>query len=87
MTRLEVLSDQKTSCDTCDAPLGPIIFTRSDIEGVFCSELCRDGEQPIAVSVDRRDRRGAIPANINQPAAKRRARAEHHRTVRLRRKK
>jgi hypothetical protein len=87
MTRLEVLSDQKISCDTCDAPLGPITYVRQDIEGVFCSEDCRDGEEEVSVSVDRRDRRGAIPANINQTAAKKRARAEHHRTVRLRRKK
>jgi len=33
----------KEACDKCNAPIGPVSFTRYGTASIFCSRECRDG--------------------------------------------
>ena len=38
----------KEVCDRCGLILGPVWFTRINESGVWCSRVCRDGEERVA---------------------------------------
>jgi hypothetical protein len=48
----------KTECDECGKPLREVSYTRFGESGVWCSEICRDGEAAVRERRARRSLRG-----------------------------